>query len=31
MTVKNVVELYNLPFKLEGPVQAGVAAGVSRS
>jgi hypothetical protein len=30
MTVKNVVELYNLPFKLEGPAQAKVAAGVSR-
>jgi hypothetical protein len=22
MTVKNVVELYDLPFKLEGPQQA---------
>ena len=31
MTVKNVVELYNLPFKLEGPAQAKVAAGVGRS
>jgi predicted TIM-barrel fold metal-dependent hydrolase len=24
MTVKNVVDLYNLPFKLEGPDQASV-------
>jgi len=31
MTVKNVVELYNLPFTLEGPSQAKAAAGVGRS
>jgi hypothetical protein len=31
MTVKNVVELYNLPFTLEGPSQAKVTAGVGRS
>jgi hypothetical protein len=31
MTVKNVVELYNLPFTLEGPSQAKATAGGGRS
>jgi hypothetical protein len=30
MTVKNVVELYNLPFTLEGPSQAKVGGGIGR-
>jgi hypothetical protein len=31
MTVKNVIELYNLPFTLEGPAQAKVGGGIGRS
>jgi uncharacterized protein len=31
MTVKNVVELYHLPFTLEGPLQAKVGASVGHS
>jgi hypothetical protein len=31
MTVKNMIELDYLPFTLEGPSQAKVAAGVSHN